>query len=70
MAKRKKTIGTVWAAARKDLGLKQYELAAKLKIVPAYLSLIENNKRPSPSLALMKRMSKLTGLTITQLSGE
>jgi transcriptional regulator with XRE-family HTH domain len=69
MAKRRKRIGPIWVQARLSLGLKQFELAKKLKITPAYLSLIENDKRPSPSLDLIRRMSQLSELTIDQLSG-
>jgi transcriptional regulator with XRE-family HTH domain len=70
MAKRRK-LGDIWKDAReKQLKLRQFEMASKLEISPAYLSLIESGQRPTPSLRLMRRMAKLTGLTVSQLSGE
>lgn len=70
MAKRKKSTGAVWVSARKQLGLKQYELAKKLGISPAYLSLIESGQRPNPSLTLIRKMAKVTGLRVQDLLGD
>lgn len=71
MTKRRRSLGDIWREAReKLLKVRQCELAKTLEISPAYLSLIESGQRPSPSLKLMRKMAKLTGLTVSQLSGE
>ena len=53
---------------RRELGLKQVELAAKVGVSPSYLNLIEANKRRIGG-ALLARIGKELGLSGDQLDG-
>jgi transcriptional regulator with XRE-family HTH domain len=56
-------LGRAMKLMRTASGLKQKEVAAKLKVTQNYLSLLENGKR-DPSLAFLKELSRVLGVPI------
>ncbi|HJU29028.1 MAG TPA: helix-turn-helix domain-containing protein [Candidatus Binataceae bacterium] len=54
-------LGPLVRQRRRVLGLTQVELARRLGVKPAYISVIEKNRR-RPSLPLLQRMSIVLGL--------
>ena len=59
-------IGEKIAAARKDKGLKQFELAKRAEIAPAQLCKVENG-RVNPSFNMVERIAAALDSTIPQL---
>ena len=55
------TFGLLVREHRQALGISQAELARRLGVNPAYISIIENNLR-RPSLSLLQRMSDVLGV--------
>lgn len=53
---------------RREIGMKQIDLAAKIGVSPAYLNLIEGNKRPIGG-AILLRISEELEISIDQLDG-
>jgi len=51
------SVGKTIKLLRVSSGLKQKELAAKVRVTPNYLSLVENNKR-EPSMSFLRALSK------------
>ena len=56
-----KSLGPLVKRRRRILGLSQAELARRLGVKPAYVSVIEKNRR-RPSLPLLQRMSAVLGI--------
>jgi transcriptional regulator with XRE-family HTH domain len=56
-----KTLGLLVRRRRQVLGLSQAELARRLGVKPAYISVIEKDRR-RPSLPLLQRMSDVLGI--------
>jgi putative transcriptional regulator len=61
-----KKIGKRIRKLRKEIGLKQEELAESLNITPQHLCYIENGKR-RPSLPLARKLSKVLNITLGDL---
>lgn len=57
------TIGEQVRTRRKNLGLTQKQIAAKVGIHPSFLSLIEADKR-DPSLAVLNRVANAVGARV------
>jgi len=51
-------------------GLSQSELARRAKITPAMIVMIENGKRPNPSLGTVRKLASGLGITIGLLAGD
>lgn len=47
--------------------MSQAELARKADLTEAYVSQLLNGKRKNPSLAVLKRIAKALGVTVTEL---
>ncbi len=56
-------LGRALKLMRTASGLKQKEVAAKLRVTQNYLSLIENGKR-NPSLSILKALARVLGVPI------
>jgi transcriptional regulator with XRE-family HTH domain len=57
----RETFGLLVREQRQALGISQAELARRLSVKPAYISIIEKNLR-RPSLSLLQRMSDVLGV--------
>ncbi len=56
-------LGRALKLMRTASGLKQKEVAAKLRVTQNYLSLVENEKR-DPSLFFLKQLARILGVPI------
>lgn len=61
------TMGRRLAAQRALLGLSQTEAAERAGFTQAYLSLLENDKAPSPPLNTVAKLADVYGVTIDYL---
>jgi XRE family transcriptional regulator, master regulator for biofilm formation len=52
---------------REGLGLTREQLARKAKVTTAYVSMMEAGKRKNPSLAVLQRLAKALGVSLTEL---
>jgi transcriptional regulator with XRE-family HTH domain len=55
---------------RADNGWSQSKLADKAGVKQAYISQIENGKKIVKNIDMLRRFSKITGLTVDELSPE
>lgn len=62
-----KKIGTILKDLRKDLKIKQKDMADKLNVSPAYICLIENNEREI-SLELLKKYADILSIPLEFLT--
>ena len=49
------------------MGLAREQLARKAKVTRAYVSMMEAGKRKNPSLAVLQRLAKALGVSLTEL---
>lgn len=61
------TMGRRLASQRALRGWSQEEAAAQAGLRQAYLSLLENDKAPSPPLGTVSRLAQLYGVTLDYL---
>ncbi len=54
---------------RKKVGLTQVALAQKAKVSQGYITALERGRSANPSLAVLKRLAKALGVTVTDLIG-
>ena len=62
-------LGEAWKQARKNAGLSQEAMAARLGISDSYLSLIENNRR-QPQISHLKRIAEIMKQSMESLCPE
>ena len=60
-------IGKMLKERREGLGLTREQLARKAKVTRAYVSMMEAGKRKNPSLAVLQRLAKALGVSLTEL---
>jgi XRE family transcriptional regulator, master regulator for biofilm formation len=60
-------IGKMLKERREGLGLTREQLARKAKVTTAYVSMMEAGKRKNPSLAVLQRLAKALGVSLTEL---
>ena len=52
---------------REATGLTREQLAKKAKVTTAYVSMMEAGKRKNPSLAILQRLAKALGVSVSEL---
>ena len=60
-------IGQMLRKLREARGLSQRELAAKAKVTGAYVAQLETGAKKNPSLAILQRLARALGVTVTEL---
>ena len=55
--------------ARKSKGMSQAELARKVKVSRAYISMLESGRRKAVSVDVLQRLAKALGVPVTELLG-
>ncbi len=57
----------MFRALREKKGLTQDELARRVGVTKAYISLLESGARTNPSLDVLRRLAKALGVPLTKL---
>jgi transcriptional regulator with XRE-family HTH domain len=57
----------MFRALREKKGLTQDELARRVGVTKAYISLLESGTRTNPSLDVLRRLAKALGVPLTKL---
>ena len=60
-------IGKMLQDRREATGLTREQLAKKAKVTTAYVSMMEAGKRKNPSLAILQRLAKALGVSVSEL---
>ncbi len=60
-------LGHVLKALREENEWTLEDLAKKAKVTMAYISLLERGKKENPSLAILKRLAKALGVSVSEL---
>ena len=60
-------IGKMLQDRREAMGLTREQLAKKAKVTTAYVSMMEAGKRKNPSLAILQRLAKALGVSVSAL---
>lgn len=66
ITKSDKRLGKSIKKYRKKVGLTQEELANKIRVTPKYIQFIESARR-TPSLKLLKKMSKILKIKVKEI---
>ena len=64
-----KQIAAMLKARREEKGLTQTGLAKRAKVSQAYVASIEAGARKNPSLAVLQKLAKALGVSVTELLG-
>lgn len=60
-------LGDVLRNRREARGLTQAELARRAKITGEYVSMLETGAKRNPSLAVLQRLAKVLGVSVSDL---
>ncbi len=52
---------------RKRQGISQVALAKRVNVSHAYIAMLETGERKTPSLAILNRLAKALGVSVTEL---
>jgi transcriptional regulator with XRE-family HTH domain len=64
-----KRLSRVIKQLREAKEMSQQALANKVGVTAAYITMLETEKRKSPSLPVLKRLAKALGVPVTELLG-
>ena len=64
------SLGKVVRRKRKQLGWSVETLAAKARLSPNYLGLLEREAKRNPSLAAVRSLAKALGVSLSELLGD
>ena len=64
------TLGEQIKALRKAQGLTRDELAARIGVTGAYISMLESGKRTDPSRDVLRGLATVLGVSVAELEGE
>ena len=60
-------LGHVLKALREENEWTLKDLAKKAKVTQAYISLLERGKKKNPTLAILQRLAKALGVSVSEL---
>jgi transcriptional regulator with XRE-family HTH domain len=60
---------TMVARLRKQRHLTLLQLARRVGVTEAYMSMLESGARKNPSLAMLKKLAKALGVSVAELVG-
>ena len=62
-----KRVGRVLKSLREQRELSQRDLAKRAKVTQAYIALLDGGNKKNPSLAVLTRLAKALGVSVTEL---
>ena len=60
-------LGKMLRELREAKGLSQTDLAKKVRVAQSYIAMLESGAKKNPSLAILKRLVKALGVSVTEL---
>jgi XRE family transcriptional regulator, master regulator for biofilm formation len=60
-------VGVVLKALREDKEMTQIELSKKAKVAQSYIAMLEGSEKKNPSLAILNRLAKALGVSVSEL---